>query len=344
MPTRFRVGVIGTGFGSNVHIPSFKAAPDFEVVAVASRRRANAERVASEHGIAWAGDDYQAMLREVDLDAVSIATPAGLHHEIVLAAARASRHILCEKPFATSVGEAREMLAAVQHAGVGHAVNHEFRMLPARQAFRRMTAEGFIGSVFDIRALLDMGMLLNSSRTWSWWSDRQQYGGMLQAMTSHLIDFLLWTFGDIAYLSGRLETFIRSRPLPEGGERPVTSVDANAALLHFKNGAGGLIYVSGVSRAQRNVIEAHGSAGSLSIDNNRLLAAREPGKFEPVEVAPMEGQGPIPLMTAYLSKVARVFRGETDEDVATFEQGVRVQAVMDAIYTSSDAGATRVDL
>jgi predicted dehydrogenase len=251
---------------------------------------------------------------------------------------------LCEKPFATSLDEARDMLAAVRQAGVGHAVNHEFRMFPARQAFKRMVAEGFLGSVFDVRALLDMGMLLNTTRTWSWWSDRQQYGGMLQAMTSHLIDFLLWTFGDIAYLSGRLETFIRSRPLPEGGEREVTSDDANSALLHFKNGAGGLIYVSGISRAQRNIIEAHGSAGSLSIDNNRLLAAREPGKFEPVEVPAMEGQGPIPLMTAYLSKVARVFRGETDEDVATFEQGVRVQAVMDAMHTSSDAGATRVDL
>src|SRR5690242_16997677 len=147
MPTPFRVGVIGTGFGSNVHIPSFQAAPDFEVVAIVSRRRANAERVASEHAIAWAGDDYHAMLREVDLDVVSIATPGGLHHEIVLAAAQAGRHILCEKPFATSLDEARDMLAAVRQAGVGHAVNHEFRMFPARQAFKRMVAEGFLGSV-----------------------------------------------------------------------------------------------------------------------------------------------------------------------------------------------------
>src|SRR5579864_451751 len=111
---RLRVGVIGTGFGSNVHVPAFKAS-----------------------------DDFRAMLREVaDLDAVSIATPGGLHHEMVLACAEAGKHILCEKPFATSLDQAREMLAAVQGAGVGHAVNHEFRMIPARAEFKRMVAEG----------------------------------------------------------------------------------------------------------------------------------------------------------------------------------------------------------
>src|ERR1051326_5757683 len=187
---RLRVGVIGTGFGSTVHIPAYAAAPDFEVVAVVSGHRENAERVAREHNIGWVGDDYRLMLREVaDLDVVSIATPGGLHHEMVLAAAESGKHVLCEKPFATSLDQAREMLAAVQRAGVGHAVNHEFPMIPARAAFRAMAADGFLGSPYDVRALLDMGMILNPARKWNWWSDRQQYGGMLQAMTSHLIDF-----------------------------------------------------------------------------------------------------------------------------------------------------------
>jgi predicted dehydrogenase len=284
------------------------------------------------------------MLRDVDLDVVSIAVPGGLHHEIALAAAEAGKHVLSEKPFATSLSQANEMLAAVRKAQVGHAINHEFRMIPARQAFKRMVADGFLGTPFDVRALLDIGMLLNTTRAWSWWSDRQQYGGMLQAMSSHLIDFLLWTFGDISHLSGRLDTYIRTRPADDGTQRDVTSDDANAALLRFANGASGLIYVSGASRAQRSIVEAHGSSGSLSIDNNTLLAAREPGKFEPVEVPTMEGQGPIPLMTAYLARVARVFQGESEPDVATFEQGVRVQAVMDAIHQTSDAGLARVDL
>jgi predicted dehydrogenase len=159
-----------------------------------------------------------------------------------------------------------------------------------------------------------------------------------------LIDFLLWTFGDIAHLSGRLDTFIRSRPDAEGRQREVTSDDANATLLRFASGASGLVMVSGVARVPRGIVEVHGSQASLSIDNNRLMAGREAGKLEPVEVPALEGQGPVPLMTAYLAHVARVFRGEADDNVATFEQGVRVQAVMDAIHRSSDAGGTQVAL
>src|SRR5689334_21799295 len=119
-------------------------------------------------------------------------------------------------------------------------------MIPARGAFHRMDADGYLGTPYDIRALLDLGMLLNPQRKWNWWSDRQQYGGMLQAMTSHLIDFLLWTFGDVSHLSGRLDTFIRSRVGDDGAPREVTSDDANAALLRFESGASGLINVSGV--------------------------------------------------------------------------------------------------
>jgi predicted dehydrogenase len=339
-----RVGVIGTGFGATVHVPAFNAAPEFDVVAIVSRHKENAERVAAQHGIGWSGDDYRTMLREVDLDVVSIAVPGGLHREIAVAAAEAGRHVLSEKPFAASLTEASQMLAAVRSAGVGHAVNHEFRMIPARQQFKHMVDDGYLGTAFEVRALLDVGMLLNTSRPWSWWSDRGQYGGMLQAMSSHLIDFLLWTFGDISHLSGRLDTFIHSRPTPDGGQKAVTSDDANAALLKFASGLSGLIYVSGASRAQRSVIEVHGSAASLSIDGNRLLAATEPGAFEPVDTPAPDAQGPVAWMTAYLSHVARVFAGESDPIVATFEQGLRVQAIMDAIHQSSETGGSRVQI
>ena len=139
------------------------------------------------------------MLREVDLDVVSIAMPGGLHHEIALAAAAAGKHVLCEKPFATSLTEARDMLAAVAQGRsrpCGQSRIPHDSGTPGVQADGRRRLAG--DTIFDVRALLDIGMLLNPARPWSWWSDREQYGGMLQAMTSHLIDFLLWTFGDIA--------------------------------------------------------------------------------------------------------------------------------------------------
>ena len=350
MPTApgrpLRVGVIGTGFGSTTHIPAFNQSADFELAAVVSRRRDRAEQVARDAGIDYFSDDYRAMLRDVDLDVVSIAVPAGLHREIVLASAAAGRHILCEKPFATSLGEAHDMLAAVRAAGVGHAINHEFRMIPARQEFRTLVGEGFLGTTFDVRAIQNVGMLLNPARGWSWWSERSQYGGIMQAFTSHLIDFLLWTFGDIASVSALTDTFIRSRKAEDGTQREVTSDDQNVSLVRFARGGTGHIHVSGVYRSARMLLEAQGSNGSLSIEDNRLLAAREVGKYEPVEprgVVPEGPSGAVPLMTAYLAHVARVLRGEQDDAVATFEQGARVQAVMDAIHQSSASGGNRVE-
>jgi predicted dehydrogenase len=350
MPTApgrpLRVGLIGTGFGSSTHIPAFRQSADFEVVAVVSRRREKAEQVARDASIDWFSDDYRTMLRKVELDVVSVAVPGGLHREIVLASAAAGRHILCEKPFATTPGEAREMLAAVQAAGVGHAINHEFRMIPARQEFRRLVSDGFLGTTFDVRAIQDVGMLLNPARGWSWWSDRNQYGGIMQAFTSHLIDFLMWTFGDIASVSALTDTFIRTRRAEDGTPRQVTSDDQNVSLVRFARGGTGHIHVSGVYRSARAFVEAQGSDGSLSIEDNKLLAAREVGKYEPVEPrGPVAegGTGAVALMSAYLPHVARVFRGEQDAVVATFEQGVRVQAVMDAIHQSSASGGNRVE-
>src|SRR5947199_6956480 len=103
---RLRVGVVGTGFGAITHVPAFAASDAFEVVAIVSRQRANAERVATAHAIPWFSDSFDAMMDEVDLDVVSIATPGPLHHAMVLAAASKRKHVLCEKPFATSVDQA----------------------------------------------------------------------------------------------------------------------------------------------------------------------------------------------------------------------------------------------
>lgn len=342
-----RVGVIGTGFGAQVHVPAFMASPHFEVVAIASGRRENAERVARSAGVGWFSGDYREMLREVDLDVVSVSAPGGLHHEMVIAAADAGRHILCEKPFATSVAQGREMVEAVRAAGVQHAVNHEFRMIPARQAFRRLVVdEGVLGTTYDVRGLVDLSMLLAPNRGWSWWSDRAQYGGMMQAMSSHMFDFLLWTFGDIARVSASVDTFIRTRRDPEGAEREVTSDDQNAGLLHFASGATGLVHVSGISRIQRQVLEAHGSAASLSIEAGQLVRFDQPGKPQPVAVEPLVAAGAderIQLMVAYLDHVANVMRGGDDPLVARFEQGLKVQAIMDAMHKSNDAGGAAVE-
>jgi predicted dehydrogenase len=345
-----RVGVIGTGIGGSLHIPAFQRHPAFEVVGVVSKRRERAEEAARAAGVSWFSDDYRRLLQEVELDLVSITPNAPLHKEMVLAAAEARRDVLCEKPLATSLSEAEEMLAAVRQAGIRHFVNHQFRMVPARNKLNQLVKEGVLGEVWDVQIHNDMGMQLSPGRPWSWWSDRAQYGGIMQAITSHWIDFLLWTFGDIVSVAALVDTFIKQRPDADGAVRQVTSDDQNAVVLRFASGAAGLLHVSGIARFARSTVVAQGSRGGLLIDGNALLRAREPNTTEPVELAPLPGandpgvDGRVPLMVSYLDHLERALNGEVDDVAVPFEQGLRVQAVMDAMHASADASGSRVEV
>jgi predicted dehydrogenase len=141
---QLRVGIIGVGWGSMVQVPAFRAAGGYEVAALCSQR---AERVA-EAGRRWGIEDvttdWRRFVRRPDLDVISVCTPTRLHHEQVLAAARAGKHVLCEKAVALTADQAVEMADVADAAGVAAAVCFENRWsrekLPAGRPFRRGVA------------------------------------------------------------------------------------------------------------------------------------------------------------------------------------------------------------
>src|SRR5688572_16895946 len=129
---KIRVGVIGTGFGTIVHIPGFQSCADTEVVAVCSARKERAEEAAARFGISHAFTDYREMVKMADLDVVSITTPPYEHYPMAMAALDAGKHVFCEKPMALNVKECREMLAKAEAKGLVHMIVHEFRFTPQR--------------------------------------------------------------------------------------------------------------------------------------------------------------------------------------------------------------------
>jgi predicted dehydrogenase len=337
-----RVGVIGTGFGSLVQIPGFQRSPGVQVVAVASGRAERAQEVARSYGLTGYAD-YRQMLAEQELDLVSIATPPYLHHEMALAVLAHGRNVLCEKPFARNLPEAHQMLAAAKRAGVVHGVDHEFRYLPARIRLKELVDEGYLGELRVVRmsALAD-NLMDPRGRPWSWWSQKEKAGGILGALGSHLIDSLSWWFGEIVDVAAQLDTFVKSRPLPDGSEwREVTADDQVAGLLRLANGAQVSFLVSGVTRPGGSRFEAYGSEGTLIIDESRLLGARGKAALESLELPalPALDQGDdfrISPFLVFLQRFLPHVRGEPGPDFATFREGVYVQAVMDAMHRSSD--------
>ena len=108
--SRIGVGVIGTGFGAQVHLPTFAVLPDFEIVAICGRNGAKVEAIADAYDIRNTFGNYRDLIACSDVEAVTIATPPAHHHPAAIAAITAGKHVLCEKPMARNANEAREML------------------------------------------------------------------------------------------------------------------------------------------------------------------------------------------------------------------------------------------
>ncbi len=183
--TPLRIGVIGVGFGTRVHVPAFRS-EGMEVVAVCARHRERAEEAARELAIPGAYTDYRTMLEEADLDAVSIVTPPAYHHEIATAAMAAGKHVLCEKAFAMNQGEAQEMWRKAQESGVTAMIAHEFRFAPGRAYVKELLEQGYVGDVRTVHMSLFRGpMESQGPRPLGWSSQASEGGSFLGALGSH---------------------------------------------------------------------------------------------------------------------------------------------------------------
>lgn len=343
-----RVAVIGTSFASSVQIPGFQLLPGVEVVAVASGRPGRAAETAERFGISNAYDDWRAMLDEVECDLISIVTPPYLHHEMTLATIERGRHVFCEKPFASNVAQAVEMVRAAEQSGLVHGVDHEFRYRPARARMKELIEAGHLGQPRVIRWGWLLGMLAEpKSRAWNWWSERSKDGGIFGALGSHLIDSLLWWFGDVTEVTAQLNTFVTRRPTQDGkGWGEVTADDDVALLLRFASGARCTVDLSGVARPGRLLLEAYGTDGALAIEEDeRLLTATAKDGWEPAViperlVRQVSGDPRLAPFVELADRLVTRVRGGEAPDFADFHQGLRVQAVMDAAHLSADEGRT----
>lgn len=351
---RIRIGIIGTGFGRQAQIPGFRAAEGAEVVAVAAGHRENAERVAREFGIARVCDSYEELVRLDELDLVSVAAPPYLHRPMALAALDAGKHVLCEKPMALTLDEAREMTQRAEAAGVLNLIDYELRFNPNRRRMKQLIDDGYLGRFYHVTATVTSGFRASAERPWNWWSQRAAGGGLLGAIGSHMIDMFLWLFGDIYAVSGQLRTFVSERRDPGTGEmRPVDSDDFASILFQFSpepspsSGTGTLTLSAVAGPGGENHMIAVGESGTLILDARSQLwgARRGAGQLEDLSVPDPAVELPeiadniwARSFVHLAQEVVRALReGRTHvPGAASFRDGMRVQAVMDAIHESSD--------
>jgi predicted dehydrogenase len=205
---------------------------------------------------------------------IDICTANDLHLPIALAAAKAGKHVLCEKPIARNANEARRMLDAARAAGIRHMVGFNYRRVPAIALARQLIEQGKIGRVFHFNAVYYQDWLVDPSFPYVWRHDAKVAGsGAHGDMNAHIVDLARFLVGEIGAVCGAQEIFIKERMLPDGkGKGTVTADDAAFALARFQQGALGSFMVTRFATGRKNFmrLEIFGSEGSLGFNLERL--------------------------------------------------------------------------
>ncbi|NDJ74948.1 MAG: Gfo/Idh/MocA family oxidoreductase [Chloroflexi bacterium] len=351
MADPLRVAVIGTGFGARVQLPGFLSLADVVVVALCGASDRKTKDIANQYGVRAVYTDFEQMLVDVAPDIVSIVTPPDWHHAMVLAALQVGAHVLCEKPFALDVAQAREMLDEATARNLVHILDFEFRYLPARYYQKVLVDQGYIGEPVLLEATMMSPMRWDPERPWNWWMDAECGGGILGALGSHYIDAFRWLSGrEVQAVAASLFTspHYAWRPMPDGsGDQPVTSDDTVSLALEFDGGLPGLVNLCAVAGGEHDVLAVHGTEGALVVRNHLELWGRRrdepfdlipvPEEYEPVPWVPDENLllGPF---TKLVGLMLDAIDGDALVDPPTFADGLAVQAVLDAARLSNAEG------
>lgn len=292
-PKTMNVAIIGTKFMGKAHSNAWTNAPHFfELgirpvlkVACGQDRQALAE-FAENWGWQETETDWRKIVEREDVDIVDIGVPQHLHRDIAVAAAKAGKHIFCEKPLALTVAEAQEMLDAATAAGIVHYVNHNYRRVPAVMLARQLIDEGKIGRIYHWRGAYLQSWIMDPNFPLTWHLRKETAGSGPQGdLNSHSVDLARFLVGDIASVTAMTANFITQRPLPgegaatfsagsaAGGPKGQVSVeDAAFMLVNFQNGALGSFEATrfALGRKNYNAFEIYGEKGSLVFNLERM--------------------------------------------------------------------------
>jgi predicted dehydrogenase len=277
-----RVAMIGCGFMGRAHSNAFRQVDAFfpdpacRVVrqVVVGTSEAKARAAAEQQGWAEWSTDLASVLARPDIDLVDVATPNDSHYAVAMAAIAAGKDVLCEKPLALTVAQAREMAEAARRRGVRTLVWHNYRRAPAATTAAQLIAEGALGEIRHVRAVYLQDWLADESCPHLWRMSAGQAGsGAHGDLNAHLIDMTRFlTSLEFAEVCGMQETFIRQRRTPDGGSAPVDVDDAFLFLARLSNGALASFEATRAAPGRKNYnrIEVNGTRGSLVWNFERM--------------------------------------------------------------------------
>jgi myo-inositol 2-dehydrogenase/D-chiro-inositol 1-dehydrogenase len=279
------VAVVGYGFMGRTHSNAFKQVSQFfnlehkpVLKAVCGRNEANAKSFADQWGYESYETDWRKLIERKDIDLIDIATPNDTHAEIAIAAAKAGKMVMCEKPLGRDPAEAEAMVAAVESAKVANMVWYNYRRVPAVTLAKQLIDEGKLGKIFHYRAKFLQDWTISKDLPQGgaglWRLDAAVAGsGVTGDLLAHCIDTAMWLNGSISSVTAMTETFIKERQHNLTGKVETVSIDdASAFLARFDNGSLATFEATRYARGHKALytLEINGEHASIFWDLHDL--------------------------------------------------------------------------
>jgi predicted dehydrogenase len=337
-------------------------AAEADLVAICGRNEDRVAEAAARYGFAGYYLDWHDLVADERIQLLDNSASHEAHAEPCIAAARAGKHVFCEKPLALNAADAKRMWRAADEAGVKHACSFTYRFVPAIRLAKEIVQQGLLGRVYQLRVryLQESAHVPNVA-----WPRGSTPAGALLVIGSHALDLARYLVGEISSVQGQVSIFNRERPHPTepGSKVQIIADEAVQAQLAFANGAAGSMEASFVATGRKNELtwELNGERGSLWFDLedlNRLhvyLDGATPADLTGFrDVIVTESHHPhlkawwprghiLGWEHAHINQIAHILRAVATDapigpDCATFEDGYRVAALSEAIVESSQTG------
>jgi predicted dehydrogenase len=285
---KLKTAVFGTGFVGRVHLEGIRRVGYVHLYAIGEPQIEKANQLAAEFGVEKTEADYRKILDDPSVDAVHVCTPNVLHFPIAKHALQAGKHVLCEKPLAISVAQARELVDLARETGRRNATFHNLRYYPMVQQMRRMREDGDLGEILVVQGTYSQDWLLFDT-DWNWRLVSKENGPSrcLADIGSHWCDMAEHVTGQrITSVCADLQTFHKTRKQPKGPvetfagktlrpedyiETPIDTEDFGAVVFRMGERTRGSFIASQVSAGRKNrlSIEIYGTKGGVAWDQER---------------------------------------------------------------------------
>jgi predicted dehydrogenase len=266
MDKKIRVAVVGGNFGEK-HIQGFQQCPEIEVLAICRRQQELAKQLSQRYQIQRYYTDFDKMIQSQDIDVVSLAVPNYLHHPMTMSALDYGKHVICEKPLALDLEQAKEMADKAKEKGLIHMIVFNFRFVPAIFRMKELIEEGEVGSISHIFLNWFTSGRRDRESRFFWRFVRSESGfGALGDTGVHGIDLIQWIFGDLKRVISHMSIHVPEHKTDEGKYKKTEVEDSCSFLGEMTNGAQVVFHASSVTPCDRLIrLEVYGEKGILGV-------------------------------------------------------------------------------